>query len=103
MEGFGAEQAWADLAASDSAPGCISFPSSAPSQGLRAFLACSHTLAYACLSKSCHPWKGKRRLNRPGAVLVAMSAASIRKVPEPHMGSARMAPASMACVITRVP
>ena len=43
-------------------------------------------------SKSGQDWKGQCCLNRPGAVLVAIKAASIRKVPDPHMGSANTCP-----------
>lgn len=78
--------------ASPSAPSCTSFPSRSPSHGLLACWAVSVVLFQAAESKSGQDWKGQRRLNKPGAVLVAIKAASIRKVPEPHIGSASTCP-----------
>ena len=41
-------------------------------------------------SKPGQRWKPKGRfLNKPGGVLVAMRAASIRRVPDPQKGSAK--------------
>lgn len=80
------------------APSCTSLPSSSPLHFVLACLAASTLLSHADESKSGQDWKGHRCLNRPGAVLVAIKAASIRKVPEPHMGSANT-PASMLVLL----
>lgn len=80
------------------APSCTSLPSSSPPHFVLACLAASTLLSHADRSKSGQDWKGHRCLNRPGAVLVAIKAASIRKVPEPHMGSAST-PASMLVLL----
>ena len=83
------------LRASDSAPECESLPSSCPSN-LGASCSSSRLSPrhrrQAVGSKSGHDMKGHRCRGSPGALPCAISAASIRKVPEPHMGSASTAP-----------
>mmetsp|Transcript_18823 Transcript_18823/g.47520 ORF Transcript_18823/g.47520 Transcript_18823/m.47520 type:complete len:250 (+) Transcript_18823:362-1111(+) len=73
--------------ASHSAPSWTSEPRMRPPHSRRAACADATALSHAAASKSCQLWKGQLVRVNPGARLVAMRAASTRKVPEPHMGS----------------
>mmetsp|Transcript_599 Transcript_599/g.1736 ORF Transcript_599/g.1736 Transcript_599/m.1736 type:complete len:213 (+) Transcript_599:2972-3610(+) len=77
--------------ARSSAPSCTSHPTALPSQGRVAAFADLTASPQARLSKSTHCWNGQYVRFRPGATLRAISTASIRNVPLPHMGSAIVA------------
>ena len=74
----------------------MSLPSRVPAHVVCASLASARQARHARASKSGQAWKGHCCRNRPGAVLVAISAASMSSVPDPHIGSANAAPAGHA-------